>query len=224
MISLIISMLMLFILTPIMFDFRRVFGIGVYNAEDNYFNSYSDGTAGINLHLHLKREVDERYVINTFIETISTGNVVNYGFLSLSIYYLNDNAPAKAETIQFGTPRSNYSVYRFFLNLLKHDNFTCYGTIEISLESGGIPINDTINFQLTFIVPLGIEDYMNLDLVIYVLFFFHFFLYVIIPVVLIRIFRPVFGLTLSEEDIKRDELFLKYLRNQTNEKRKESED
>lgn len=215
-------MLMLLILTPIMFDFRRVFGIGVYNTEDNYFNSYSDGTAGINLHLHLERVVDERYVITTFIEPISTGNVVNYGLLSLTIRYFNDNAPIKAESIQFGTPRSNYSVYRFFLNLLKHNNLTCYGTIEISLESGGIPINDTVNFQLTFIIPLGIEDYMNLDLVIYVLFFFHFFLYVIIPVVLIWIFKPVFGLTLSEEDIERDEIFFHYLRNQRTEKREES--
>lgn len=215
-------MLILVTLTPIMFDFRRVFGIGVYNTEDNYFNSYSDGTAGINLHLHLERVVDKRYVINTFIECISTGNVVNYGLLSLTIYYFNDNAPAGAESIQFGTPTRDYSVYRFFLNLEKYNNFTCYGTIKISLESGGIPINDTVNFQLTFIVPLGIEDYMNLDLVIYVLFFFHFFLYIIIPVVLIWIFKPVFGLTLSEEDIERDEIFFHYLRNQRTEKREES--
>jgi len=222
MISLIISMLALIAFTPIVFNFRNVFGIGVYNIEDDYFNSYSDGTAGINLHLHLKRVIDKRYVINTFIEPISTGNVVNYGLLSITIYYFNDNAPVCAKSVQFGTPISNYSVYRFFLNLLKHNNFTCYGTIEISLETGGIPINDTVNFQLTFIVPLGIEDYMNIDLVLYVLFFFHFLFYVIIPVTLIWIFKPVFGLTLSEEDIKRDEKFLKYLQNLVNEKRKES--
>ncbi len=214
---------MLMILTPIMFDFRRVFGIGYFDTDNNYFNSYSDGTAGINLHLNFERLVDERYVINTFIETISTGDVVNYGISSIIIYYFNDNAPVNAESIQFGTPSSNYSVYRFFLNLLKHNNFTCYGTIEMSLKTGGVPVNDTISFQLTFIIPLGIEDYINLDLLIYVLFFFHFFLYVIIPVVLIWIFKPAFGLTLSEEDLKRDEIFMKYLRNQVNEKRKESE-
>jgi len=208
-------------LTPVMFNFRTVFSIGVYNIEDNYFNSYSDGTAGINLHLHVKREVDKRYVVNTYIEPISTGNVVNYGFLSLNIHYFNDDAPVSADSVQFGTPRNNYSVYRFFLNLEKYNNFTCSGTIEISLETGGIPINDTIDFQLSFIIPLGIEDYANLDLMIYVLFFFHFFLYIIIPVVLIWIFKPVFGLTLTEEDIKRDELFLKYLRNQANGKRRE---
>lgn len=214
---------MLITLTPIMFDFRRVFGIGYYDTDNNYFNSYSDGTAGINLHLKFERLVDERYVINTFIETISTGDVVNYGLSSIIIYYVNDDAPVNAESSQFGTPRNNYSVYRFFLNLLKHNNFTCYGTIEMSLETGGVPINDTVNFQLTFVIPLGIEDYMNLDLMIYVLFFSHFFLYIIIPVVLIWIFKPAFGLTLSEEDLKRDELFMKYLRNQANEKRKESE-
>ena len=206
--------------TPIVFNASSIFSIGVYNTEDDYFNSYSDGTAGINIHLHLERVVDKRYSINTFIEPISTGNVVNYGLLSILIYYFNDNTPVFADLVQFGTPRSNSSVYSFFLNLVKHNNLTCYGTIEMSLETGGIPVNDTINFQLTFIVPLGIEDYMNIDLLLYVLVFLSFFLYVIIPVVLIWIFKPIFGLKFSKEDLKRDEKFFEYLRNQTNENKR----
>lgn len=213
---------MLITLTPIMFNFRDVFGIGVYNTEDNYFNFYSDGIAGINLHLHLERETDARYVINTFIESFSTGDVVNYGILSININYLKDNEYVFAESVQFGTPRSSYSMNRIFLNLFKHNNFTCYGMIEMSLETGGIPINDTVNFQLTFIVPLGVEDYTDIDLMIYVLFYLHFVLYIIIPVFLNWIFRPVFGLKLSKEDIERDEKFSNYLQNQSTEKREES--
>jgi len=222
MISLIISMLALIAFTPIVFNFRNVFGIGVYNVKDDYFNSYSDGTAGINLHLRFNREYNNRYCINTFIEPISTGDVVNYGILSINILYLNDTKPVYGISVQFGTPRSSYSVNSIFLNLFKNKNFTCYGTIEISLETGGIPINDTINFQLTFTVPLSIKDYWNIDLGIYSLFFFHFFLYIIIPVILIWIFKPVFGLKYSEEDIIKDEKYLKYIQNQANEKRKES--
>jgi len=211
-------------LTPIVFNFRNIFGIGIYNAEDDYFNSYSDGTAGINLHLHVKRKVDfaERYEINTFVEPISTGNVVNYGLLSINIFYLKDNSQVFSDSVQFGTPRSSYSVYQFNLKLVKYDKLTCYGVIEMSLETGGIPTNDTINFQLSIIVPLGVEDYRNIDLALYVLLFFHFFLYIIVPVVLIWIFKPIFGLSYSEEVLKRDEKFFEYLRNQTNEIREES--
>ncbi len=222
MISLIASMLILITLTPIMFNLRSIFGIGVYNIEDDYFNSYSDGTAGINLHLHLNRELDNRHTINTFIKPISTGNVINYGLLSITIHYLNDNEPVFGRSVQFSTPTNNYSVDRIPLDLVKYDNLTCYGTIEMSLETGGIPNNDTINFQLTLIVPLGVGDYMNLDLLINLFFPTHFHLYIIIPVILIWIFKPVLGFNFSEEDIKKDEKFLNYLQNQVMEKEKES--
>ena len=220
MISLIISTLILVALLPVIFNFRNIFGLGIYNKEDDYFNSYSDGTAGINLHLQLDHEFDNRYAIYTDIEPISTGDVVNYGILSIIIHYFADSKPAFATSIQFGTPRSNCSVQRIFLKLFKNTNLSCSGTIEISLETGGIPINDTINFQLTFIVPISKEDYRNIDLALYVLLFFHFFLFVIIPVVLLWIFKPVLGLTYTEEDKKRDEKFQMYLRDLVNEKRK----
>ena len=222
MISLIISMVALIIFTPIIFNFRSIFGIGVHNIEDDYFNSYSDGTAGINLHLRFNREFGNRYAINTIIEPISTGDVVNYGIISIDIRYFNDNESVFGTLVQFDPPRSNYSVNEIFLNLFKYSNLTCYGTIEISLETGGTPINDTINFQLTFIVPLGAGDYTNIDLMIYSLMFFHLFLYIIIPVALIWIFRPVLRLTYDEEDEKRDKKFLNYLKDLVSEKRKES--
>ena len=218
----IISIIFLIALTLILYDFREVFAIGVYNKEDDYINSFSDGTAGINLHLHLDRDLDGRYTINTFIESISTGNVVNYGLLSINILYLNNDDIEFARSVQFGAPSSTYPVTSFRLALAKNDNLTCYGTIEMSLETGGVPINDTINFQLTFIVPLGIGDYMNLDLLINLFFPTHFLLYIIIPVILIWIFKPVLGLRYNKEDLKRDEKFWNYLENQGNEERKES--
>lgn len=207
-----------------MFNFRDIFHLGVFDIEDDYINSYTDGTAGISVHLNLNYESDERYVINTYIESISTGNVVNYGLLSIVIYCLNDNDPVFARLIPFGAPSSSYSLTNIPLKLAKHDNLTCYGTIEMSLETGGVPLNDTINFQLTFIVPLGLGDFSNFELLISFLFPSHFLLYIIVPVILIWIFKPIFGLKFTEEDLKRDEKFLEYLQNPPNRRRKESED
>ncbi|MHA1670053.1 MAG: hypothetical protein ACTSV5_05670 [Promethearchaeota archaeon] len=201
-----------------MFNFNTLFSIGIYNAEDDFSKTYSDGTAGINFHLHLEHDRIDRYITTTIIKPFSTGNVVNFGLLSNNIEYLNENDHIITKSAQFSTP-SNYSVYIVSLNLYKKNNFTCRGTIEMSIESGGILINDTINFQVNFIVPLSLEDYSNINLLVYALFFIHFFLYVIIPVSLIWIFKPVFGLEIDEEDIERDKKFLKYLRK----KREESE-
>ncbi|MBY9015443.1 MAG: hypothetical protein KGD68_07105 [Candidatus Lokiarchaeota archaeon] len=204
-------MLILISVTSIAFDFRNVFAIGVYNIEDDYFNSYSDGTAGINLLLSLDRADNDRYTINSFIEPISTGDVVNYGLLSIIILYLSNNELVFDRSVQFGTPRSSYSVDGISLEFFKGDNLTCNGMIEMSLETGGIPKNDSINFQLTFIVPLDTGDYMNYELAIYAFVPLHFLLYIIVPVILFWIFKPLFGIKFSEEDIKRDEKFLNHL-------------
>ena len=214
------------ILTPIVFNFRNIFNIGIFNVEDDYYNTYSDGTAGINLHMHLNHHSDYQYYLYTFIEPISTNEVDNYGLLSITIYYFNNNEQiyTSMTTTLFDTPvNSSYPMGRIFVrSLTKDSNLTCYGVIEFSLETEGSPINDTINFQLTYIFPIGIEFYHNLDLVLYVLFFLQFFLFVIIPVILNWIFKPVFGLNLSEEDTKRDEKFVHFLQNQARIKKEES--
>jgi len=62
---------------------------------------------------------------------------------------------------------------------------------------------------------------MNLDLALYVLFFSPFFLYVLVPIVLNWIFRPVFGLHYDEEEEKRDEKYLQYLHEHIKQKRRE---
>ncbi|MBY9004564.1 MAG: hypothetical protein KGD73_11370, partial [Candidatus Lokiarchaeota archaeon] len=116
-------------------------------------------------------------------------------------------------------PLSSYTVQRLYLSIIKYNNITCYGTIELSVETGGIPIVDTINFQLSYILPWGVEDYHNIDLALYSLFFLPFFLPILIPIVLNWIFRPKFGLNYNEEEMKRDELYLKYLHEHIKEQR-----
>ena len=214
-------MIILVVFNYLAFNFRTIFGFGIYNLEDDYNNSYSDGTAGINLHIRITHIQDNQYYIYTFIEPISTGNVVNYGLLSIEIYYMGDNHYIYTTSVQFDPPSSIFSISRISHALYKNENFSCNGIAEVSYETGGIPKNDTINFQLNFIMPYGLEDYLNLDLALYVLFFLPFFLYVIIPIVLNWIFRPVFGLQYSEEEMKRDEKYLQYLHEHIKQKRKE---
>ena len=89
---------MLITLTPILFNFRDVFSIGIFNEENDFTNSYSDGTAGINVQLHFEHFIgsnqrySDRYSIDTFIEPISTGDVDNLGFISIDSIYLNDGS------------------------------------------------------------------------------------------------------------------------------------
>ena len=223
-ISLIVCLILTVIFSYVVFNFRSVFGVGIFNAEDDYINSYSDGTAGVNLHMRLEHHEDGKYYLYTFINPISTGNVANYGILSISAVYENNGGIIYVSgPIDFAIPYSSYTMQRLYLSVAKHNNITCHGTIELNVETGGIPINDTINFQLSYILPWGIEDYHNIDLILYTLFFFPFFLPIIFPIVLNWIYRPKFGLNYySEEDEKRDELYLKYLHEHIKEQREKA--
>lgn len=207
-----------------MFNFREIFRIGVFNEEDDYSNSYTGGSAGINLNLQIEYTTDSRYLINTFVESISTGSVVNYGLLSILIQFFSDGTPEFARSVQFDPPSSTYPVTQFVIELDKYANLSCSGTIEMSLEAGGVPINDTLNYQLSFIVPLGLGDFSNYDLLVDFLVPSHFLLYIIVPVILIWIFKPIFGLRFTEEDLERDRKFLEYLKKPPKRGSKKSED
>lgn len=213
--------MILVVFSYVIFNARTIFSIGIYNLEDDFSKSYSDGTAGINLQIRLNHYQDSRYYINTYINTISTGDVNNYGIKAIDIRYLGDNQNIYIESSQFDPPLNSYTLSRMSHSFSKYENFTSYGTIELSLETGGIPKNETINFQLDQIIPYGLDDYLNIDLMLYVLFFLPFFLYVIIPIVLNLIFKPVFGLHYDEEETKRDEKYLYYLHEHIKQKRRE---
>lgn len=215
-------MLTLIALAPVMFNFRSIFGIGIYNVEDSFFITYTDGNGGINLHLHLEHEVNDRYAISSWIEPMSTEDVVNYGLNSLNIQYLANNGIKYEDYLIFASPRVGYMYYSFRTDLIKNDNFTCRGTAEVALQAEGFPINETINFQLTFLIPLSRQDLINIDLAIYSLFFLYFFLYVIVPVVLVKIFKPVLGFKYREDDVRKDENFLNFIRGQADKNRKEN--
>lgn len=195
-----------------MFTFKEVFRIGIYDINENFQNTYSDGTGGFSLYIEISHEVNNRYAIRPEFRSRSTGNVVNYGILSVDFQLLCVNQSTIGESISYSAPSSSYVGYAARMELDKYDNFTCRGTVEVALEADGGPLNDTIDFQVNLIIPMSREDLINIDLGIYSLFFFYFFLYVIIPLILVKVFKPVLGLKYNEDDAQKDEKFLRYIR------------
>jgi hypothetical protein len=216
-------MLTLIAFTPVMFNFRTVFRIGIYDIEEDFLNTYSDGEGGVNLKIELTHEVNNRYTIRSSINPKSTEDVINYGLLYVNIQFLRDNESKFGETLSYSNPSEGFSGYTIFLDLFQDSNFTCEGTAEVALQADGVPKNETVNFQLSFFPPLNREDFINIDLAIYSLFFVYFFLYIIIPLILLKIFKPVLGLKYREEDAKKDEKYLNFIKGKAKEKRNDLE-
>jgi len=214
------SIIILLVIAPIMFNFRGFFQIGMYDIDDDFLINYSDGSGGLNVHMYVDYQVNGRYTINTYFSAIASGDVENNGIITLNMSYYEDTEshfPDYYEFYPFVENKTNI----INIPLEKDVNFSCIGVAEIQLVSEGVPHNETINFGLSLLIPLSRSDFIEIDLAIYVLFFLYFFSYIIIPIILLKVFKPTLGLKIKEEDMKKDDKFLGYIQKQANDKRKE---
>ena len=203
-----------------MFNFRSFFRIGIYTMEKNFNIDYNNGTGGVKVILNIEHDMHVRYQIEVTMTPISSGDVVNNGFMSINhSYYINNNLRLN-EYLNWDPP-NKYFGDSTFLNLFKDDNLTCIGVVEVQCIVNEIIQNDTIKYEISFITPLGDSDYNNITLSLYALFFLYLFSYLIVPLVLSTIFKPVFGIHHDKHSQKKDEKYLKFISEKANEKQKE---
>ncbi len=189
--------------------------------EENFNIDYDNGTGGLKVILNIERDVNLRYQIEATMIPISSGDVVNNGFMSFNhSFYIN--TILRLNEYQIWDPPTNYYNDSVFLDLIKDDNLTCIGIVEVQCVVNEIIHNDTIKYDMSFIIPLGDKDYSNIALFFYGLFFLYLFSYLIVPVVLSIIFKPVFGIHHDEHSQKKDKKYLKFISEKAKEKQKEN--
>lgn len=204
-----------------MFNFREVFQVGRFTEVESSNIEFSDGTGGIQVILYLEYIDVDFYYIETIINPISSGKVVHNGLLALNHTYYSNSRSRRRMFLSWDPPSKNfYDNIELFLS--KNSVITINGSALVEFVVDGTTIvNATISYDITFIIPLGLEDYQNLSLVIYVLFFGYFISIPLMPFLLSQIFKPVFGLNFDEDTLERNEKFTKYISEQAKEKQKE---
>lgn len=204
-----------------MFNFREVFQVGRFTEVESSNIEFSDGTGGIQVILYLEYIDVDFYYIETIINPISSGKVVHNGLLALNHTYYSNGRSRRRMFLSWDPPSKNfYDNIELFLS--KNSVITINGSALVEFVVDGTTIvNATISYDITFIIPLGLEDYQNLSLVIYVLFFGYFISIPLMPFLLSQIFKPVFGLNFDEDTLERNEKFTKYISEQAKEKQKE---
>jgi hypothetical protein len=190
-----------------MFNFRVFFQIGRF-------------TGGIQVILYLQYIENEFYYIETTINPISSEGVVNNGFSALNHSYYTNGRSRRHMFLSWELPSKNFNDYiHFFLS--KNSVLTINGSALVELViNGTTTVNAIIPYEITFIVPLGVEEYSNIALVIYTLFFVYLISIPIMPFILSQIFKPVFGVDFDKDTRKRNEKFAKYISEQAKEEQK----
>jgi hypothetical protein len=202
-----------------MFNFREFFQIGRFTEVESSNIEYSGGTGGIQVILYLEYLDINYYYIDTIINPISSGDVVHNGLLALNHSYYTDGKSRRHMFLSWDPPSNSfYDNIQFFLS--KDDDITINGSALVEfVVNGATIVNATISYDMTFIVPIGREDYQNFALVTYVLFFVYFLSIPLMPFILSQIFKPVFGVDFDKDTQERNEKFAKYFSEKAKEKK-----
>ena len=216
------TIVFLIVVAPIMFNFKAFFEIGKYTIEDDFTNEYSDGTGGFHAVLTLQYEELEFYTINADITPISSGDVIHYGFLYAHNNFLKNNILRRESALTYDPPGDSFNDHTG-LYLALDDIIKIRGQMEVQcFVNGTTLVNDTINYEISFVIPIGRGDMSNIDLMIYALFFIYLLSIPAIPFVLSFIFKPVFGVDFDDETLNENKKFTSYLSEKAEEKRKET--
>ena len=213
-------MFILILLAPSMFNFNEAFQIGRYTEEANFNHSFTGGTAGVRVTFYIEYENNEIYNVRTTINPISSGGIVNYGLISINLWYYIQTVSKLHIDSTWDPPSSDFSHSTRFI-LPKNYNITIKGNAEVQCLVNEVLVNETISYALTFIVPFGLKEFSDFDLVIYIIFYTYLLLIPLTPFILIQIFKPLFGLKIDKETQEKDEKFLSYLGRAGIEKQKE---
>jgi hypothetical protein len=202
-----------------MFDFREFFQVGRFTEVESSNIEYSDGTGGIQVILYLEYIDTDYYYIETIISPISSGEVEHNGLLALNHTYYTEGRSRRRMLLSWDPPsKSFYDNIAFFLS--KDSVITINGSALVEFVVDGTTIvNATISYDITFIIPLGVEDYQNIALFIYVIFFLYFLSIPLMPFILSQIFKPVFGVKFDKDTRERNEKFSKYFSEKAKEKK-----
>lgn len=196
---------------PTVFNFEEAFRVGYYSADKDYRTTYSDGYGELNMDMQLERYRENRYNYH-FSCHFSSGSSVEVVGLKKINYTINvGGSILDTQIINFNPPTEHFSLSSSAL-IEQSLSITWSGLADVQFISNSIVQNETIAFNLRVTITLSSQDYYNIRLIGYVVFFFWFLAFPLLPFILKAIFQPQFGIAYDEETKKKQKKYLDYFK------------
>lgn len=196
---------------PTVFDFEDAFRVGYYSADKDYRTTYSDGYGELNMDLQLERYREDRYNFHYSCHFSSGSSVEIVGLKKINYTISVGGSILDTQIINFDPSTEQFS--RSSSALIEQGvSIIWSGLADVQFISNSVVQNETIEFILRTTVTLSSEDYYNIRLIAYVVLFFWFLAFPLIPFVLRAIFQPQFGVAYDEETKKRQKKYLDYFK------------
>jgi len=209
--SITLTFLVLALVTPIVFNFEDYFNVGYYRTDKDYRTDYSDGYGEMNMDIQL--EFSRHYRYSYYLSCyFSSGEDVEIVGITHMNYTVSAGGLAVSYRVEDWDPPIAQLTRSSAALLKKNEAFIWSGFAEVKFISNGIVQNETIDFNLRITILMGSQDYSNLDLVAYLIFFSWFFAFLVVPLTLNFIIKPQFGLRLDDETEKKHKKYFDYFK------------
>lgn len=203
----------------LIFNLYNIFDVRHYNTKKNYTIDYSQGTGGIWLGFYLSHEVGDQFSGNLVFKTTSSGDVEVVGISSFNFNVYKDEDLSGSGYNTFIEPIEYYN-YPLIINAVeKNHNISCRGNVDMKFNVGGVIQNETINFEISIIMPIDPAEIVNLHDIS--LFWVEILLIISLIVMISYIGKIIISekrkSRYSKEMKKRDEKFWDYIRKKSEE-------
>ena len=132
-----------------------------------------------------------------------------------------DESSKLFDTFNWEPPRASYS-YSGSLKLTQDERITWKGGAMVHFIVDDIIQNETISFNLSYVIPISASDLYNMEIIAFLLLFVWIISFVLIPLILKVIIQPNFGLYLDEEAKEKQKEYLDFLRERKTKEENES--
>ncbi len=213
-----LSMVFLILVAPIALNLVEALRFRGATAIENYRTDYSDGYGELNMELRLEEIIEERYYyyISCHLTSGSAVEIVGIKHLNSSVDVLG--LIIKSDVYNWNPPQGSYS-YRTSVRLTKNDIITWKGSAEVQYISNSILQNETYNYIILILVPMGSQDYFNLQIVSNFVFFAWILAFPVLPILLNYIIKPSFSVPLDDETKKKQKKYFDFFRKTKKEQR-----
>lgn len=213
--SVILSILFLVLVAPIALNVVEAFSFRYAESIEHYRTDYSDGYGELIIEFNIDNYNEERYYWTISCHFTSSGAVEIVGIKQLNYTVDIEGILINENTYDWDPPHEQFLLEPTTLvRLTKNDIISLTGIVEVQYISNSIIQNETHNYVLRILVPMGSQDSFNLQIVSNFVFFFWILAFPVFPILLNYFIKPSFGVSLDEDETRKlQKKYFDFIRN-----------
>ncbi|NHJ21227.1 MAG: hypothetical protein EAX91_09805 [Candidatus Lokiarchaeota archaeon] len=197
-----LAVLVLILISPVASNLVQALGFRHGESTINYRTDYSDGYGDVIMKFEINSnpQAEERYYWKISCNFRSGGAVEIVGISQLNFTIDVNGLAIYSNFLNWTPPHEQYSLNPVSLvRLTKNNVISWTGNINVQYISNSILQTESHEFTLRIVVPMGSEDYYNLQILSNFVFFFWLLAFPGSPIIIKFIIKPGFSVPLDDD-------------------------